>query len=138
MILLKIITIIILSSILTLFMPWYTPFIVCFIVGLIFSNKAGNNFIAGGLSIGIFWLIYALYLDTSNNQILSNKVAALFSDSLKTNITGSVLLMLTTFLGFILGGLSCMAGAMITDNGSRKRQRKAVKNGQYRLKIKYK
>lgn len=136
MFLVKFFSILLLSFTLTLFLPWYTPFIICFIVGLILSNKPGNNFLAGLLAVGIFWLAYALVLDIRNEHILSSKIALLFSNSLKTDITGGVLLMVTTFLGALLGGLSCMAGAMIIDDGSRKRLRKAVKSGSYRLKLK--
>lgn len=136
MFLVKVFSILLLSFLLTLFMPWYTPFIICFMTGLILSNKPGNNFLAGLLAVGIFWLVYALVLDIRNEHILSSKIALLFSQSLKTDITGGVLLMITTFLGALLGGLSCMAGAMIIDDGSRKRLRKAVKSGSYRLKLK--
>ncbi len=136
MFLVKFFSILLLSFTLTLFLPWYTPFIICFIVGLILSNKPGNNFLAGLLAVGIFWLAYALVLDIRNEHILSSKIALLFSQSLKTDITGGVLLMVTTFLGALLGGLSCMAGAIIIDDGSRKRLRKAVKSGSYRLKLK--
>ncbi|MFN8238683.1 MAG: hypothetical protein U0T77_10990 [Chitinophagales bacterium] len=136
MFLVKFFSILLLSFTLSLFFPWYTPFIICFIVGLILSNKPGNNFLAGLLAIGLFWLGYALLLDIRNKHILSSKIALLFSNSLKTDITGGVLLMITTFMGALLGGLSCMAGAMIIDDGSRKRLRKAVKSGSYRLKLK--
>ena len=136
MFLVKFFSILLLSFTLTLFLPWYTPFIICFIVGLILSNKPGNNFLAGLLAVGIFWLAYALVLDIRNEHNLSSKIALLFSNSLKTDITGGVLLMVTTFLGALLGGLSCMAGAIIIDDGSRKRLRKAVKSGSYRLKLK--
>lgn len=136
MFLIKVLIIAVLSFLLTFFLPWYTPFIICFLTGLVLSNKPGNNFLAGLLGVGIFWLSYALYLDIRNEHILSTRVAALFSDSLHTSITGGVLLMVTTFLGALLGGLSCMAGAMIMDDGSRSRLRKAVKSGRYTLKMK--
>jgi len=136
MFLIKVFVIALLSFLLTLFLPWYTPFIVCFLTGLVLSNKPGNNFISGLLGVGLFWLGYALLLDFRNNYVLSTKVAVLFSDSLKTDITSGVLLMVTTFLGAILGGLCTMAGAMIADDGSRQRLRKAIKNGRYTLKVK--
>lgn len=134
MFIVKFLIISILSFILTLFLPWYTPFILCFFVGIIFSNKRGNNFLAGLLGIGLFWLSYALFLDLKNDHVLSSKIAVLFSESLNTQITSSVLLMVTTFLGALLGGLSTMAGAMIMDDGSR-RKRKAVKTGSYKLNL---
>lgn len=132
----KVLLISILSAVSTMFLPWYIPFVICFITGFILSNRPGNNFIAGFIGVGLFWLIYALFLDIKNQHVLSTKVAQLFSDSLQTSITGAVLIMITTFLGALLGGLSTMAGAMIVDDGSRKRLRKAVKSGRYTLKMK--
>ena len=136
MFLIKVLVIIVLSFVLTLVLPWYFTFIVCFLVGLFLSNLAGNNFIAGLLAIGIFWSSYALFLDFRNNHTLSNKIAQLFSESLNTDITSGVLVLITTFLGALLGGLSTMAGAMITDNGSRGNKRKAVKTKNYRINLK--
>lgn len=136
MFLVKVFIISVLSFLLTFFLPWYIPFIICFITGIVLSNKPGNNFIAGLLGVGLFWMIYALVLDIKNEHLLSTKIAQLFSDSLQTSITGGVLLIITTFLGAILGGLSCMAGAMLVDDGSRKRLRKAVKSRKYTLKMK--
>lgn len=134
MFLIKLAIISILSFVLTFYLPWYTPFIVCFITGFILSNKPGNNFLAGLLGISIFWLSYTLFLDINNNHLLSSKIAQLFSEKLSTEITSAVLVMITTFLGAILGGLSAMAGAMIMDNGSR-RKRRAIKKGSYTLKL---
>ncbi len=134
MFIIKLLIISVLSFALSFFLPWYTPFFICFLTGIILSNKPGNNFLAGLLGVGIFWLFYALFLDLKNEHVLSSKIATLFSTSLNTQITNSVLIMVTTFLGAILGGLSAMSGAMIADNGSRKR-RKAVKSGSYKLNL---
>ncbi len=136
MFILKILIIAILSCLLTFFLPWYTPFLVAFLTGVLLSNKPGNNFLAGLIGIGIFWLSYALFLDIKNEHLLSGKVALLFSENLGTEITSGVLVMVTTFLGAILGGLSAMAGAMIMDDGSRLRLRRAVKSGRYTIKMK--
>ncbi|MFN8281780.1 MAG: hypothetical protein U0U67_01095 [Chitinophagales bacterium] len=131
----KVLIIIVLSFLLTLFLPWYSVAIAAFITGLALSNKAGNNFISGFFGVGLFWLAYTLFLDIRNEHILSSKIAALFSDNLGTEITSGVLVMVTVFLGALIGGLSCMAGAMIMDDGSRARKRKAVKSGRYTLKM---
>ncbi len=136
MFLIKVLIIAILSFILTLFLPWYTPFIISFLVGILLSNKPGNNFLAGLVGVGIFWLLYALFLDIRNDHMLSSKIATLFSESLGASITSTVLLIITTILGAVLGGLSSLAGAMIMDDGSRGRLRKAGKSGSYRLKLK--
>lgn len=133
----KLFSILIVSFIATLFLPWYTPFIVCFLVGLIFSNHKGNNFIAGLFGVGIFWLGYSLFLDISNEHLLSSKIAALFSDKLKTDITSGVLVMITTFLGALLGGLSAMAGAMITDDAHQRKFKRGLREKRPKLNLKY-
>lgn len=135
MIIIKILTIAVLSFLLTLFLPWYGVAIAAFITGLALSNKPGNNFLSGFAGVGIFWFLYALILDIRNDHILSARIALLFSENLKTDISGMLLLLVTTLLGALIGGLSCMCGAMLMDDGSRKRLRKAVKSGRYTLKI---
>ena len=135
MFLVKVIIIAVLSFILTLFLPWYGVAIAAFIIGLVFSNKPGNNFLAGFFGVGLFWLAYALFLDIRNQHILSSKIATLFSENIGTEITTGVLIMVTSFLGALLGALSCMAGAMIMDDGSRMRRRRAIKRGNYKLKL---
>ncbi|MDB5227781.1 MAG: hypothetical protein JWN78_1974 [Bacteroidota bacterium] len=131
----KVLIIGILSFVFTLFLPWYTVAIVAFFTGVFLSNKPGNNFLAGFFGVGLFWLVYTLYLDIFNDQILSTKIALLFSQSLGSAITSPVLIIITTFLGAIIGGLACFSGSLIMDDGSKARLRKAVKNGRYTLKI---
>jgi hypothetical protein len=109
---------------------------VAFVTGLSFANKPGNNFLAGFFGVGLFWLAYTLFLDLRNDHVLSTKIAALFAENLKTEISYILLMVITVFLGALIGGFSCMAGAMIMDDGSRKRLRKAVKNGRYTLSMK--
>lgn len=131
----KLFSIMLLSFVATLFLPWYTPFIICFLVGLILSNHKGNNFIAGLLGIGLFWLAYALFLDISNEHILSSKIANLFSESLQTEISSGVLVMITTFLGALLGGLSAMAGAMISDDSRKRKFKRGLREKRPKLNL---
>ncbi len=135
MLTIKILSIALLSFLLTLFLPWYTITLVAFGIGMLFSNRPGNNFLAGCLGIGIFWLISILIADIRNEHILSNKVALLFSENLKTTISGPTLIIISTLIGALLGGLSSLSGGLIMDDGSRARIRKAIKNGRYTLKI---
>lgn len=131
----KVLIIGILSFILTLFLPWYTVAVVAFFTGVFLSNKPGNNFLAGFFGVGLFWLAYTLYLDIFNDHVLSTKIAALFAKNLGSAITSPVMIIVTTLLGGILGGLASFSGALIMDDGSKARLRKAVKNGRYTLKI---
>ncbi|HPA35868.1 MAG TPA: hypothetical protein PLA16_05850 [Chitinophagales bacterium] len=136
MFLVKLLVVAIVALFLPFVAPWYSPFIACFIIGIILSNKPGNNFLAGFLGVGLVWLGYTLWLDIRNQHYLSSRIAQLFSNSLQTDISYGLLILITFLLGALLGGLSTMAGAMLVDDGSRKRLRKAVKSGSYRLKLK--
>ncbi len=136
MFLLKVAIIAILSFLATMFLPWYSVCIIAFLTGLILSNLPGNNFLAGFFGVGIFWLSYSLFLDTRNEHILSTKIVALFSEKLSFKLLFIEILLATTFLGALLGALSCMAGALIMDDGSRMRRKKALKSSNYKLKIK--
>jgi hypothetical protein len=131
----KVLIVLALSFILTLFLPWYGVAIAAFVTGLVLSNKPGNNFLAGFFGVGLFWLGYALFLDIRNDHVLSTKIALLFSDNLGVDITSGVLMMVTTFLGALIGGLACMSAAMIMDDGSRMRRKRAIKSGNYKLNL---
>lgn len=134
MFLIKMISILVLSFLLTLFLPWWGVALAAFATGLALSNKPGNNFLAGLLGVGLFWLGYALYIDLRDDHHFSGMVARLFSDGLGTTISSGVLITITAILGGLIGGLSAMAGAMILDNGVR--HKKALRSGKYTMKIK--
>ncbi|MCB9034614.1 MAG: hypothetical protein H6553_12310 [Chitinophagales bacterium] len=123
----------VLSFLATLILPWYIPFLIAFLVGLILSNKGGNNFFAGFFGVGIFWLTMALLLDIGDKQFFSSKVASIFASNLNADITSGVLVIITGFLGALLGGLACWFASMITHNSQTKYQR--VHKGKYKINL---
>lgn len=91
--------------ILQLFMPWWTAAVAGFAVGLAFNNSSLTAFTVGFTSVFIVWAIYALWLDARNASVLSSKIAVLFSVNKPV-----VLLIVTSLIGGITGGLGSWAG----------------------------
>jgi uncharacterized membrane protein YfcA len=109
----KILVISIFSFLITLVLPWYAFVIVCFVVGFIFSKYEGNNFFAGFIGVGLFWLIYMLFLDFRNKHVFSSQIAQIFSESLDIDISNALLMTLASIIAGFLGALSCWCGALL-------------------------
>jgi hypothetical protein len=60
------------------------------------------------LGIGLLWLGWALWADMANDHILSSKMAALFK--LPNYI---LFIVVTVFVGALVGGLSALSGALV-------------------------
>ena|ERR1035437_1569135 len=114
--LLAVILIALLSAVAEYFLPWWTIAVVCFLVSLFIGGKPGKAFLMGFLGIAIFWLIAALMHDLSNEHILSTRMAALFHLP-----NYGLFIVVTVFVGGLVGGLSAWAGALLktTPNPSR-------------------
>lgn len=59
--------------------PWFAIVGVGFIVGLTIRTSGISSFLSGFTGIGLLWLSFAWLIDTENQSLLSNKIAALFS-----------------------------------------------------------
>lgn len=103
--LIQVLTIIILSFLLELFLPWWSIAIAAFIGGLIFDTKA--NFGAGFLAIAMLWLVSIVLMDVSASAPLSDRVAAIFM------INRPLLYIVTAVIGGLVGGFACMAGGAV-------------------------
>ena len=88
----------------SLYLPWWSAMAVAAIIGFILNDK--SNFLMGFVSLSILWGVSSLLIDMENNSILSSKVGELFQ------INGFGILLLTTILAGILGGLSAWSGAL--------------------------
>jgi hypothetical protein len=92
-----------------LFLPWWTIGPVAFIVSLFIPQKPLPSFLAGFLALFLLWGGLALQKDLPNNSILSAKVAAILP------LGGSVtaLLLVTAFVGALVGGGAALAGSYL-------------------------
>ncbi len=118
----KIIVIAILSFLLSFILPWYGFAIIAFIVGFFLAKYEGNSFFAGFIGVGLFWLLYIIFLDTKNGNQLSEEVAQIFSDSLDTEISGALLIASASILAGLIGGLAAWAGSLFAQTNNIGRQ----------------
>jgi len=126
------------SLILTLWLPWYMIAVVAFLTGIFAGEKPGNNFLAGAVAIGGLWLIQAVWKDVANDGNLSTKIASLFSQSLDMHIATPILYFITVLIGGLIGGLSCLSGALIASDTNVIGKGRKSKKGMYKVKLKYK
>jgi len=90
-------------------LPWWSFVVTNFIIAIVVNQKPGKSFLSGALGIGVLWLVLALVIDTQNNHILSVKVANILP------LKGSyiALIIITSIVGFLLGGLSSLTGSFV-------------------------
>jgi hypothetical protein len=97
------------SAIAELIFPWWIIAVVAFSASVFIEQKRKHAFFMGFIGIGLCWLVAALLHDSANEHILSTRMAALFK------LPGYWLfLMLTVLIGALIGGLSSLAGVLIT------------------------
>jgi hypothetical protein len=98
-----------LSFIAGLYLPWWSIAIVAFVAALLMQPKIGFGFLAGFIGIFLLWASIAFWIDVNNESILSQKVALLFP------LGGSsvLLILITAFVGGLVGGFAAMAGSSI-------------------------
>ncbi len=101
----QIIVIMLLGYLLELFFPWWSIAIAAALVGTFLRSNA--NFWAGFIGIGMLWLAGALLIDfTSPSQLATSVAEILMMNKL-------ILLIITTLIGALVGGLSCLTGSLI-------------------------
>jgi energy-coupling factor transporter transmembrane protein EcfT len=90
-------------------LPWWSFVVTNFIIAIAVNQKPGKSFLSGALGIGLLWLTLALVIDNQNNHILSVKVANILP------LKGSyiALIIITSVVGFLLGGLSSLTGSFV-------------------------
>ena len=81
-------------------LPWWSFVVTNLIVAIVIPQKSFHSFLIGGLAIGI---------DQGNHHILATKVANILP------LKGSYisLIVLTSFVGALLGGLASLTGSFI-------------------------
>ena len=92
-----------------LFLPWWSIAIVAFAVALLIPQTIGSGFLSGFLGIFILWAIVAAWIDTSNDSILSHKIAQL----LPLGGSSILLILVTALVGGLVGGFAAMAGSSV-------------------------
>lgn len=95
--------------VLGLFLPWWSIAIAAFLIALLLVRQLGTAFLTGFTGIFLLWGLIALWIDITNQGILSHKIALLIP------LGGSsiLLILVTALVGGIVGGFASMAGASV-------------------------
>jgi hypothetical protein len=106
--LINIFLIMVFAAIFQLFLPWWSIALVAFIIGYFNTQNAFQAFVAGFVAVSILWGGYAFFLDHANEQILSSKIAQLFTLS-----SGYLLILITALVGGLVAGLAALSGKLV-------------------------
>lgn len=101
----QVIIIALLGYLLELFFPWWSIAIAAALGGMFLRSTA--NFWGGFLGIGLLWLLAALLIDFTSPSGLASKVSKIFMMNRLT------LLIVTSIIGAVVGGLSCFTGSLL-------------------------
>lgn len=102
--LIKIALIAILAATLQTFLPWWSMAIAAFAVSLLLFTRGASAFFAGFIAIFLLWSLKSYFIDVANQQLLSLKIAELFS------VTPFLLIIITGTIGGIVGGFASLTG----------------------------
>ncbi len=90
-------------------LPWWSFVVTNILIAVAIPQKPIYAFLSGVLGIGLLWFSLAFIIDSQNNHLLSSKVANVLP------LHGSYisLIILTTVVGALLGGLAALTGSYI-------------------------
>ena len=90
-------------------LPWWSFVVTNLMIAIALPIKPIQSFLAGALGVGALWAGLAFGIDMANNHILSSKVAQILP------LGGSyiALIIVTAFVGALLGGLASLTGSFV-------------------------
>ncbi len=91
-------------------LPWWGIAPLAAIVGFATGAKWWQSLLFGLLSTGLVWGIYTMGINNANEGILSSKIAEILNLS-----GGGTLVMITAFIGALLGGLGALSGGLLRE-----------------------
>lgn len=101
--------IIVLTFLLSLFMPWWAIAIAAAVGGFNAGSKRHwRNFHAGFLAIFLYWTGYAAIIMYSTGSPMPDRMAHVFSFSLN----GTLIMLITGLVGGVLGGFASLTGGV--------------------------
>ena len=92
-----------------IYFPWWSLAIASFIVATLVHQRAGKAFLAGFAGIFLLWAGLCWWIDIKNEGILSSRIAEL----LKLGGSSLLLILVTGFIGGLVGGFGAMAGSFL-------------------------
>ena len=98
-----------LSFVSGLFFPWWTIALAAFAVSALIPQRPLLSFFSGFLALFLLWGLLALGIDLANGSILSAKIAEI----LPLGGSSIVLVLVTGFIGALVGGGGAITGAFL-------------------------
>jgi hypothetical protein len=104
--------------------PWWAVAPVAALAVLFFPMGPGRAFLIGIIAGALLWWVNALWLNMANDGMFAGKIGILFQ-----GLQGLQLLLITSLLGGLLGGLGALNGAFARalvaprNQGRRRRRR---------------
>ncbi|MEO6167206.1 MAG: hypothetical protein ABIO46_13650 [Chitinophagales bacterium] len=87
-----------LSALLQLWLPWWSMMTAAILLSFFLGKNFRHAFFAGFFACGMVWLIYALAISFTAGNLMTDRIAVLFS------LPASALLWLVSFLVAAIGG----------------------------------
>lgn len=109
----------ILGTIVSLFLPWWTIAMVCFVVAMSCLDNSRDAAIAGFFSVFILWGFVALFKSYQNDFILLTRMAELLP--IHNHL---ILIISTAFLGGVIGMLGSLSGVFLQSINKKPRKEK--------------
>ena len=108
----KFITVVLLTALLgyaaPLYFTWWSFAITSFIIALFVHQKAWAAFTATFLGLFLLWAIMALIIDSSNDYLLSQKIARL----LPLGGSSTLLIIITALIGGLVSAFAGLSGSL--------------------------
>jgi hypothetical protein len=102
------IIILILTLIAGFITPWWVAAIIAFVAAIYAGKRPGTSFWAGFFAVFITWTVLIMFKSLPNNHVLASRVAVLL------HLPGwTVLIIVTSIIGGLVGGMSAMSGVLV-------------------------
>jgi len=106
-----------LSLIAGIFIPlWWFFAIVALLVALLIHQRSGKAFFAGFLGLFILWLALVVWMDGSNDGVLSVKIASL----LPLGGSKAALIFVTALIAGLIAGFAALSGSYLRSSNTKK------------------
>jgi len=93
------------SFLIQLLLPWWSMAIAAFIVSFGIGKKPLSTFLSGFCACGLVWLLYALFIHFTKGDLMTERIAQLF-----TLPSSWLLYLITLLLAAIIGGFASWSG----------------------------
>jgi hypothetical protein len=94
----------------TLLSHWWLIAIDCFVASLLVGKKAFTAFFSGFFGVALVWLGYMLFVNSQNEGLLLGRIGELFGLKKAWLFQEMWLVIITSFLGGLMGGMSALTG----------------------------